>query len=230
MTTCGRAVWDFTGLTMSTDPSSDAVAHDPIQPVAFEQIAVTAEAGLAPARHGAQIGRYTHSQLAAMHGKRGRKPEEFYELFPRDPNAAAPAAPVGARKAKKTRSRSFVAVSSAVIGDHTIDELLEMIGTTGSKPVAYTILHQAAQVFADAGALQLAPVEVDPLLVSFAAAPKGIREAITALLAATATSPGAAARRKTRMNADGSAAVMTSDEPAPGSAPQVSEAIAYPAI
>ncbi len=211
---------------MSNDPSSDSVAHDPSQPATFEQIAVTAEAGLAPARHGAQIGRYTHSQLAAMHGKRGRKPEEFYELFPRDPNAAA-TAPVGARKAKKTRSRSFVAVSSAVIGDHTIDDLLEMIGTTGSKPVAYTILHQAAQVFADAGALELAPVEVDPLLVSFAAAPKGIREAITALLAATATSPGAAARRKTRVNADESTAVMTSVETPSGSAPQASEAIAH---
>jgi hypothetical protein len=138
----------------------------------------------------ARIGRYTHAELQAMVGRRGRKPPEFFELFPPAGPAARvrpgkPAKPAKPAKPGKTRVKALPAVSSVIIGDHTIDELLAMIGLTGRKPVAYDILQQVAQVFVDAGAVELPPAPVDPLLSRFAAAPKPVREAITALLAAT---------------------------------------------
>jgi hypothetical protein len=37
----------------------------------------------APICQFAQIGRYQRSELEAMHGQRGRKPAEYFELFPK---------------------------------------------------------------------------------------------------------------------------------------------------
>lgn len=134
----------------------------------------------------ANVGRYRYADLQAMVGKRGRKPPEFYQAFPRSAESELSAKPhAGIKKVRAARTKALPAVSSAIIGDHTIDELLAMIGTTGRKPVAYEILQQSAQVFADAKAIDLPPTPVDPLVTAFAAAPKGVREAITALLAAT---------------------------------------------
>ncbi len=128
--------------------------------------------------HAELVGRYTRAELQAMVGKRGRKPLEFHQLFP--PTGAALLSKPG-----KPRVKAMPAVSSVIIGEHTIDELLAMIGTTGRKPVAFGILQKAAQVFVDSGAVEREKAPLDPLLVSFAAAPKAVREAITALLAAT---------------------------------------------
>lgn len=136
--------------------------------------------------HHANVGRYRYADLQAMVGKRGRKPPEFYQAFPRSTELVPSANPkAGIKKVRVPRTKALPAVSSAIIGEHTIDELLAMIGTTGRKPVAYEILQQSAQVFADAKAIDLPPTPVDPLLIAFAAAPKGVREAIIALLAAT---------------------------------------------
>lgn len=148
------------------------------EPIAVTDAPVSAE--------GASVGRYTHAQLQAMVGKRGRKPPEFYQAFPRSAEAASsPTSGSAGKKPRAARTKALPAVSSAVIGEHTIDELLAMIGTTGRKPVAFEILQQSAQFFADAKAIDLPPAPVDPLVAAFAAAPKGVREAILALLAAT---------------------------------------------
>ena len=136
----------------------------------------------------AKIGRYTQAELQAMVGKRGRKPPEFFQLFPPASTAVRerPGKPAKLGKAPgKARGKALPAVSSVIIGDHSIDELLAMIGFTGRKPVAFDILQKVAQVFVDAGAVELPPAPVDPWLSRFAAAPKPVREAITALLAAT---------------------------------------------
>ena len=69
-----------------------------------------------------------------------------------------------------------------MIGEHSIDELIEMVGATGKKPVAYDILRQAAQVFADRGALDLPKAARDPLARQVATAPARIRELITELI------------------------------------------------
>jgi hypothetical protein len=127
------------------------------------------------------IGRYTQAELQAMVGKRGRKPPEYYQLFP---STGSTSRTPGA-KSTKPRAKALPAVSSVIIGDHTIDQLLAMIGLTGRKPVAFEILQKVAQVFADAGAVELPKASPDPLLSRFAAAPKPVREAIAALLAAT---------------------------------------------
>ena len=166
-----------------------AAAQPPAEAPIAPAVTPTAEAAASPvtpvpAALAASTGRYSHAQLQAMVGKRGRKPPEFYVAFPRDENSV-PAAKPSVKKTRAPRAKALPAVSSAIIGDHTIDELLAMIGTTGRKPVAYDILQQAAQVFADAKAVDLPSAPVDPLVSAFAAAPKGVREAITALLAAT---------------------------------------------
>lgn len=159
--------------TMSL-PMSDA-------PVA----AVTAEAMTAVVDGAPLVGRYTHAQLAAMQGKRGRKPLEFYQLFPKTDAPTVVAKPKPAKAAGETLRRPrvpVVRISSAMIGDHSIDELLEMVGVTGKKPVAYDILRQAAQVFADRDALDLPQATHDRLAQQVATAPARIRELISELL------------------------------------------------
>ena len=186
---------------MSTEPLSDPLAEtsfaahlhpgpEPVTmvsaPLATEPIANTPPTTADAIGHPANVGRYRYADLQAMVGKRGRKPPEFYETFPRSTDPVTSAKPhTGVKKNRVPRNKALPAVSSAIIGEHTIDELLAMIGTTGRKPVAYEILQQSAQVFADAKAIDLPPKPVDPLVTAFAAAPKGVREAITALLAAT---------------------------------------------
>ena len=214
--TCEPVQAGFT-TGMSTEPLSDphaassiaADAHaEPVNNAAHENTAsaylapeaMAYEASAAPSAtlsapasgtaEAASDGRYTHAQLQAMVGKRGRKPPEFYQAFPRSDESAfgsqsgsKPGSET--KKPRAARTRSLPAVSSAVIGEHTIDELLAMIGSTGRKPVAFDILQESAQVFVDAKAIDMPPAPVDPLIADFAAAPKGVREAILALLAAT---------------------------------------------
>lgn len=175
---------------MSTDTFSDPTGES--QVLAVSQPSAESPPSMLPetvqetvlqaaADTGEHIGRYTRAELQAMVGKRGRKPPEFHQLFP--PTGAAALSRPG--KPRVARAKALPVVSSVIIGEHTIDELLAMIGTTGRKPVAFAILQDVAQVFADAGAVELAKAPVDPLLVGFAAAPRAVREAITALLAAT---------------------------------------------
>jgi hypothetical protein len=132
-----------------------------------------------------RVGRYTHGELAAMQGKRGRKPPEFYQLFPKTDAPTTGSTPKTISSAGRTAHRPrvpTVRISSALIGDHSIDELLELIGVTGRKPVAYDILRQAAQVFADRGALDLPKATQDPLAQQIANAPARIRELIAELI------------------------------------------------
>jgi hypothetical protein len=53
----------------------------------------------APISQFAQIGRYQRSELEAMHGQRGRKPAEYFELFPR---RVRPAERIRSAKAART--------------------------------------------------------------------------------------------------------------------------------
>ncbi len=121
-----------------------------------------------------------------MRGRRGRKPSEYHTLFPQEQKKITGTAGASPAKTYK-RGPKIPAVSSVIIGEHTIDELLEMIGSTGRKPVAYTILQEAAQVFADLRAVSLPPErDEDPLTMQLVAAPKHLRETIALLLATAA--------------------------------------------
>jgi hypothetical protein len=179
-----------TVTSTATEPATTPVSE---LPVALAEVAPVAAAPVevvsaADATGEQRIGRYLLSDLAAMRGRRGRKPPEFYTAFP-DLAAGGEAKPVaakepGAAKAPrepKVRVARTTQVSSAIIGDHTIDQLLAMIGTTGRKPVAYDILQAAAQVFADAGVLDL-PAPTDPLVVALAEASPAVRELVGELL------------------------------------------------
>lgn len=139
------------------------------------------------------IGRFTRVELEAMRGKRGRKPSEYHQLFPQEhrggvvqsAKAGSAAHTLKSLKPQKLEHRGpqAPAVSSAKLGRHTIDELLQMIGTRGAKPVAYTILQQAAQIFAERKALDLSRVMApDPLAVRLAGAPKQLRVSIELLM------------------------------------------------
>lgn len=172
------------GVSQPSAELAPPMTTDAVQAVALQTISAVAVSSVE------HIGRYTHAELQAMVGKRGRKPPEFHQLFPQTGAAAQikKAKPAKAVKPRVARAKALPVVSSVIIGEHTIDELLAMIGTTGRKPVAFTILQQVAQVFVEAGAVELAKpakAPLDPLLTSFSAAPKAVREAITALLAAT---------------------------------------------
>ena len=158
------------------------MARMPDETIAQPPLAETAPSAPAPAApEGARIGRYTHAQLSAMQGKRGRKPPEFYELFPRsDAPAAKPTA--AGKVQRKRRVAVEPQVSSAVLGEHTIDELLAMIGSTGKKPVAFGILHAVAEVFVAQGAVELPP-PADPLVAALLAAPPALRALVGDLLA-----------------------------------------------
>jgi hypothetical protein len=178
-------------VTTSTSSSETVPVHAP--PTDPSKVSVAAsEPALAPIAADAdaepQIGRYRLSELTAMRGRRGRKPPEFYTAFP-DLAAGGDGKPAAAKdpgvtkvpRQPKVRAVRTPQVSSAIIGDHTIDQLLAMIGTTGRKPIAYDILQAAAQVFADAGALDL-PAPTDPLVVALGAASPAVRELVGELL------------------------------------------------
>lgn len=164
------------------EPAPTVIAVGPVTGPVVEVAAVAAP-------EGERFGRFTRAELEAMRGRRGRKPSEYHTLFPQEQGAAQPAqtakAPSAAAAKPQRRGPKIPAVSSAIIGEHTIDELLAMIGSTGRKPVAFDILQQAAQVFADLRAIDLPPaLDQDPLAVALADAPKQVRETIAALLAA----------------------------------------------
>lgn len=143
-----------------------------------------------------RIGRFTRSELEAMRGKRGRKPPEYHQLFGA-PVARTAKAPKAVRAKGGTRARAIPSVSTALLGEHSVDELLQMIGRHGRKPPAYGILQRAAQVFADQCELELPPApapavrpakagkpaKTDPLAARLAAAPRKVRATVEALLA-----------------------------------------------
>lgn len=170
---------------VASEPASIPPA-DPAPVIAAEPSA-TPVAGAAPEPTSPEPAktRYTVAQLEAFRGKRGRKPAEFHAMFPKDaaaPNAAQ-AGPDGhqAIKVKATpssRRASQPNISSAILGDHTIDELLEKIGTKGSKPAAFNILQRAAQWFVDHDGLESS----DPLAEAVRTAPEKTRKLISVLL------------------------------------------------
>ena len=125
------------------------------------------------------LGRYTRAELEAMRGKRGRKPLEYYQVFPRETTAAPRSPGVGRRKSLSATPR----VSSAILGDQSIDDLLAKAGSRGSKPPAYHILVAAAEHLVAAGAVE-APVQ-DALAARVIEAPPKVRAMIEALLDAT---------------------------------------------
>lgn len=163
-----------------------------------DETTLPAPAETAPEAAVERIGRFTRAELEAMRGKRGRKPAEFYQAFPDAAPAAKPAAekaPKAAKAARAPRAPRAAQVSSAVLGEHTIDELLEMIGSTGKKPVAYGILRDSAQVFVDRGAVDLPAGAGDPLAALLANAPARVREVVAELLHQAGVKPAARVRK-----------------------------------
>ena len=163
-----------------------------------DETALPATVETAPEASVERIGRFTRTELEAMRGKRGRKPAEFYQAFPESAPTVKPAAekaPKAAKTPRSPRAAKAAQVSSAVLGEHTIDELLEMIGSTGKKPVAYGILRAAAQVFADRGALELPAGAGDPLAALLANAPARVREVVAELLHQAGVKPAARVRK-----------------------------------
>lgn len=154
-----------------------------------------APAETAPEAAVERIGRFTLAQLEAMRGKRGRKPAEFHQAFPDAAPAAKPAAEKAPKAVRAPRAAKAAQVSSAVLGEHTIDELLEMIGSTGKKPVAYGILRDSAQVFVDRGAVDLPAGAGDPLAALLANAPARVREVVAELLHQAGVKPAARVRK-----------------------------------
>lgn len=128
----------------------------------------------APVTSDERIGRFTRAELEALQGRRGRKPAEFYQLFP---DKAVPA-----KTATRTPRSSRVTprVSSALLGDESIDDLLARAGSKGSKPAAYHILVAAAEHLLAADAVE-API-ADPLARRVAEAPPKVRRLIEAIL------------------------------------------------
>ena len=106
-----------------------------------------------------RIGRYSRSDLAAMVGKRGRKPPEFYEAYPeqrREP--AEPKAPKAERATKSGSSRAGRKAAALVIDDDAlaaqvraaspavrklISDLLAVVGQEASA-VPATLASEAA--------------------------------------------------------------------------------------
>lgn len=158
-----------------------------------DETALPAPAATAPEAAVERIGRFTRAELEAMRGKRGRKPAEFHQAFPESAPAARP--PKAAKASRAPRAAKAPQVSSAVLGEHTIDELLEMIGSTGKKPVAFGILRDSAQVFADRGALDLPAGTGDPLAALLANAPARVREVVAELLRQAGVKPAARVRK-----------------------------------
>jgi hypothetical protein len=160
-----------------------------------DETSFPAPAETAPEATGERIERFTLAELEAMRGKRGRKPAEFYQAFPDAAPAAKPAAEKAPKAARTPRAAKAAQVSSAVLGEHTIDELLEMIGSTGKKPVAYGILRDSAQVFVDRGAVDLPAGAGDPLAALLANAPARVREVVAELLHQAGVKPAARVRK-----------------------------------
>ena len=133
-----------------------------------------------------RIGRFSRAELEAMKGKRGRKPAEFHALFPEGTAATAKVSATAKASSPTPRRRAapLPKVSSAIIGDHSIDELLGKAGTTGSKPAAYHILIAAAEHLLAAGAVE-API-TDDLARRVSEAPAKVRRMVEALLDASA--------------------------------------------
>ena len=179
-----------------------------------DETALPAPIESAPETASGRIGRFTLAELEAMRGKRGRKPAEFYQAFPDAAPAAKPdaeRAPKAAKTPRAARAAKAIQISSAVLGEHTIDELLEMIGSTGKKPVAYGILRDSAQVFVDRGAVDLPAGAGDSLAALLANAPARVRDVVAELLHQAGVKPAARTARK----AAPVEATETAPEPAP---------------
>lgn len=141
---------------------------------------VAGEAAVSPTQEPARIGRFLRSELEAMRGKRGRKPAEYHLLFPDHQGQIPPSSSPKSAAPARRRAPAGPRVSSAVLGDHSIDELLAKAGTTGAKPAAYFILVKAAEHLAAAGAVHI-PIQ-DDLARQVAEAPVRLRRMIQALL------------------------------------------------
>lgn len=59
-----------------------------------------------------RIGRYLRADLEAMHGKRGRKPPEYFQVFPERQRAEVTAKAPKAAKEPKTKSRAAEALTA----------------------------------------------------------------------------------------------------------------------
>ncbi len=164
-----------------------------------------AAADVPAAETGETIGRYTRSQLEALRGKRGRKPPEYFQLFPelaKAPAAAKPAGKPGRKPAaaeRRPRGERAPRVSSAIIGEHSIDELLSFAGAKGKKPAAFAILVAAGQVLLDRGALRVpapapavAAVPLPALARTLLAAPPALQALVADLLASANVKGGTA--------------------------------------
>lgn len=186
---------DDTATTPTPEPVAPALAPEAVGPAATEAPVAEATVGEAPIAEapavepvaapvvdGDRIGRFSRADLEALRGRRGRKPAEYYVLFP-ETSAAKPAkAPRSADKPAARRAPQ-PRISSAILGDHSIDALLAKAGTKGAKPPAYGILVAAAEHLVEAGAVA-APAIADPLARRVAEAPARVRRLVEALLAA----------------------------------------------
>jgi len=173
---------DDTATTPTPEPAAATPAPDAVAP------APTPEA-IAPATtvevvDGDRVGRFTRAELEALRGRRGRKPAEYYTLFP-DEGAAKPAKAPRAAAKSPGRRQALPRISSAILGEHSIDELLAKAGAKGAKPPAYGILVAAANHLVAAGAVEAPPID-DALARRVAEAPARARRLIEALLDATA--------------------------------------------
>ena len=95
-----------------------------------------------------RIGRYSRADLEAMHGKRGRKPPEYFQLFPERIRAPAP---VTQRRA--TRASSALA---AELSDH--DPLIAKL-RAASPAVRQIVADLLALTLPGAATVMCAPAE-----------------------------------------------------------------------
>ena len=171
---------DDTATTPTPEPLAVSPAPDAVGPIAVPEAA--APSATTETADSERIGRFTRVELEALRGRRGRKPAEYYALFPEE-GAAKPAraTPPTAKGAPRRQPR----ISSAILGNHSIDELLAKAGSKGAKPPAYGILVAAAEHLVAIGAVEAPPIG-DALARRVAEAPARTRRLIEAVLDATA--------------------------------------------
>jgi hypothetical protein len=141
-----------------------------------------------------RIGRYSHLELAAMRGRRGRKPPEFYQLFPElrkessVPDASTTSeqleqpeskrVPKGARKADALAERiraAPAAVRQIILA--MLDFAEASTGTAQAAPEAISVLTPMPQNIVIASA-STAPVLQDPVYADPMAEVRGSHEEV----------------------------------------------------
>ena len=136
--------------------------------------------------------RFTRAQLEAMHGRPGRKPAEYYELYPRNDAAPkAPKAPKAAKapkapkepKAKKAgRPAKIKAEKAPKVKAPKIVKLELPKATRGRKP---KVAPGGLVAKAKALIVELNAVLNDPIFTSYLEASDHDRRVISAALKAT---------------------------------------------